>query len=113
MTQGGPGTLCPGREATGSLTIRKRCKPARQSHQEQINVVKRRVYDDEKHIHFVTCSCYRRRKYLEVDHAKRIVIGQLGSKLANPDARCPGFVVLPDHVHALIWFPQIGQLASS
>jgi hypothetical protein len=59
-------------------------------------VVKRMVYDDEKHIHFVTCSGYRRRNFLEVDHAKRIAIGQLGSKLANPDARCPGFVVLPD-----------------
>jgi putative transposase len=74
-------------------------------------VVKRRVYDDEKHIHFVTCSGYRRRKYLEVDHARRIVIGQLGSKLANRDGRCPGFVVLPDHVHALIWFPQTRQLS--
>jgi putative transposase len=89
--------LCPGREATGSLTIRKRCRQARQSRQEQINVVKRRVYDDEKHIHFVTFSCYRRRKYLEVDPAKRMVIGQLGSKLANRDGRCPGFVVMSDH----------------
>jgi putative transposase len=74
-------------------------------------VVKRRVYDDEKHIHFVTFSCHRRRRYLEPDIAKRVVVGQLGSKLAKRNGRCLGFVVMPDHVHALIWFPETRQLS--
>ena len=45
-------------------------------------MVKRRVNDDEQHIHFVTFSCYKRRRYLHTDFAKRIVIGQLRSRLA-------------------------------
>ena len=46
-------------------------------------MVKRRVFDNEKHIHYVTFSCYKRRTYLQQDQAKRIVIGQLGSRLAK------------------------------
>ncbi len=48
-------------------------------------MVKRRVYDDDKHVHFVTFSCYRRRTLLEADRAKRIVIGHLGSRLTKRD----------------------------
>ena len=74
-------------------------------------MVKRRVYDDEKHIHFVTFSCYKRRRYLHTDFAKRIVIGQLGSRLAHHQGICLGYVIMPDHVHALIWFPEVRQLS--
>jgi len=74
-------------------------------------VVRRRAYDNEEHIRFVTFSCYRRRKYLDVDQAKRIVIGHLGSKLAKQSGCCLGFVIMPDHVHALVWFPQTGRLS--
>ena len=74
-------------------------------------MVKRRVYDDEKHVHFVTFSCYKRRKYLSADHAKRIVIGHLGSRLARFHGLCPGFVIMPNHVHVLVWFPETGQFS--
>jgi len=74
-------------------------------------VVERRIYDDEKHIHFVTFSCYRRRRLLDSDRAKRIVIGHLGSKLALRNGLCLGFVMMPDHVHALVWFPETRQLS--
>ena len=74
-------------------------------------MVKRRVFDDEKHIHFVTFSCYRRRKYLAPDQAKRIVIGHLGSKLSKRDGLCLGFFIMPDHVHALVWVPEKRQLS--
>ncbi len=71
----------------------------------------RRVYDEEKHIHFVTFSCYKRRKYLQPDQAKRIVIGHLGSRLNQEEGLCQGFVVMPDHVHAVVWFPETHQLS--
>jgi putative transposase len=74
-------------------------------------MVKRRVYDNEKHAHFVTFSCYKRRQLLQHDQAKRIVIGQLGSRLAKRGGICTGFVIMPDHVHALLWFPETGQLS--
>ena len=74
-------------------------------------MVKRRVYDDQKHIHYVTFSCYKRRNLLQHDRAKRIVIGHLGSRLAKHDGLCIGFVIMPNHVHALVWFPETRQLS--
>ena len=74
-------------------------------------MVKRRVYDEEKHLHFVTFSCFKRRNHLQHDQAKRIVIGTMGSRLAQQNGLCLGFVIMPDHVHALVWFPEINQLS--
>jgi hypothetical protein len=48
-------------------------------------MVDRRVYDNERHAHFVTFSCYRRRKLLEHDRATRIAIGRLGACLTKRD----------------------------
>jgi len=72
---------------------------------------RRTICDDELHAHFVTFSCYRRRRLLDHDRAKRIVSGVLAAQLASRDAACVGFVVMPDHVHAIVWFPQPGQLS--
>ena len=71
----------------------------------------RAIYDDELHAHFVTFSSYRRRRLLDHDAAKRAVLGVLNSQLAGRDASCVGFVVMPDHVHAIVWFPRPGQLS--
>ncbi len=75
-------------------------------------MVERRVYDNEKHIHFVTFSCYKHRMHLQHDQAKRIVIGELGSRLAKHRGLCLGFVIMPDHVHALVWFPELQQISN-
>jgi putative transposase len=72
---------------------------------------KRAVYDDELHAHFVTFSCYHRRRLLDHDRAKRVVLGVLNSQLASRSASCVGFVVMPDHVHAIVWFPIPDQLS--
>jgi REP-associated tyrosine transposase len=69
------------------------------------------IHDDELHAHFVTFSCYRRRRLLDHDRAKRVVLGVLNSQLAGRKALCVGFVVMPDHVHAIVWFPAPGQLS--
>jgi putative transposase len=71
---------------------------------------RRRTYDDELYVHFVTFSVYRRRRLLDHDHPKRIVLGVLNEQLEILPAKCLGFVLMPDHVHALVWFPQPGQL---
>jgi putative transposase len=72
---------------------------------------KRHVYDDERHAQFVTFSCYKRRQLLDTERAKRIVIGTLGSQLAKNQGVCIGFVIMPDHVHCLVWFDQPGNLS--
>ena len=71
----------------------------------------RRIHDDDLHAHFVTFSCYRRRRLLDHDWAKRVVLGVLNSQLTRRNARCVGFVVMPDHVHAIVWFPIAAQLS--
>lgn len=71
----------------------------------------RRVCDDERYAHFLTFSCDRRRRLLDHDHPKRVVLGVLNEQLGRQEARCAGFVVMPDHVHAVVWFPETGQLS--
>ncbi len=72
----------------------------------------RHIYDDERHAQFITFSCYKRRKLLNPDRAKRIVIGTLGSQLAIHEGLCLGFVIMPEHVHCLVWFDELGHLSS-
>ncbi|HEY0980902.1 MULTISPECIES: REP-associated tyrosine transposase [unclassified Schlesneria] len=67
--------------------------------------------DDALYIHFVTFSVDRRRRLLDHEHPKRIVLGVLGKLLTDTGSRCVGFVLMPDHVHALLWFPVTGQLS--
>jgi putative transposase len=71
----------------------------------------RRLYDTQRHAHFVTFSCYKRRRLLDADRAKRIVLGVLNSQLANQGGACAGFVIMPDHVHAIVWFDADNQVS--
>jgi putative transposase len=72
-------------------------------------MVTKRTYDREGHAHFVTFSCYRRQRLLDHEQVKRIVLGVLDSELSQQGGRCVEFVVIPDHVHTIVWFPQPGQ----
>jgi putative transposase len=60
-------------------------------------------------VHFITFSCFKRRRLLDTDPAKRIVVGALGSQLAAQAGKCVGFVIMPNHVHALVWFGEKDQ----
>jgi len=40
-----------------------------------------------------------------------VVLGVLNSQLECRQAACIGFVVMPDHVHAIVWFPIPNQLS--
>jgi hypothetical protein len=41
----------------------------------------RRIFDDELYAHFVTFSCHRRRRLLDLDRPKQIVLGVLTQEL--------------------------------
>jgi putative transposase len=73
---------------------------------------RRRIIDDKLYAHFITFSVTRRRRLLDHEHPKRIVMGVLNYVLDKHAARCRGFVIMPDHVHALVWFPEPGQLSA-
>lgn len=65
----------------------------------------RREFSDQRYVFFVTFSVYKRRRLLDLDQPKRIVLGILNERLKAMSAQCVGFVVMPNHVHALIWLP--------
>ena len=71
----------------------------------------KRTYDREGHAHFVTFSCDRRRRLLDHDRPKQILIEVLSSQLSKQSGQCVGFVVMPDHVHAVVWFAEPHQLS--
>ena len=71
----------------------------------------RHIYDQESHAHFVTFSCFRRRRLLDHDHCKKLVIDVLSSQLERQSGECLGFVIMPDHVHAMIYFTEVGQIS--
>jgi len=47
---------------------------------------------------------------LDDDRAKRIVLGTLNAQLLRLAGQCVGFVLMPDHVHSIVWFPEQGRL---
>jgi putative transposase len=74
-------------------------------------MTRKRTYDREGHAHFVTFSRFRRRRLLDHDRCKKVILGVLNSQLAMQEGRCVGFVVMPDHVHAIVWFPHPDQIS--
>lgn len=67
--------------------------------------------DISGHAFYVTSLCHQRRRLLEDDKTRKIVIGVLGSQLAKQKGKCAGFVVMPNHVHAIVWFDEQDQLS--
>ena len=52
--------------------------------------------------HFVTFSTYQRRRFLSPDRTRSIVLEVLQGCLKTHEALCHGFVIMPDHVHAVL-----------
>jgi len=71
----------------------------------------RKIFDKENHAHFITFSCYRRQRILDDDQAKRVVIHFLAAQLKNQNGICMGFVIMPDHVHAMVQFNESDKLS--
>ncbi|MCA1906024.1 MAG: transposase [Desulfarculus sp.] len=67
-------------------------------------------FDNQGWVQFVTFSCFKRRRLLNQDQCKRIVLGVLASEMAKRQVTCLGFVVMPDHVHALLKLNSGGHL---
>ena len=66
----------------------------------------KRVYG-EGHLHFITCSCYRRQQRFSSPDARDIfekIIEEVRQKL---DFKVYGYVVMPEHFHILVSEPKI------
>ena len=64
----------------------------------------RRIFDAEQHAQFVTFSCFRRRRLLDHAGIRDRFVTITAEKLREHRGICTGFVVMPDHVHAIVWF---------
>jgi putative transposase len=55
------------------------------------------------HRHFVTFGTYKRRAYLAPDRTRDMVVEVLQKALTTHNTFCAGFVIMPDHVHAILF----------
>lgn len=70
----------------------------------------RQDYTDAPYVHFTTFSVFKCRRLLDLEEPKRIVLKVLNRQLLAMHAKCAGYVVMPDHVHALVWLQKAGGL---
>jgi putative transposase len=71
----------------------------------------RRIFDAEHHAQFVTFSCFRRRRLLDHPRMRDDFLATTAEKLRDYHGICSGFVVMPNHVHAIVWFGTVGSLS--
>jgi putative transposase len=74
--------------------------------------VPRKVFDIEGHSHFLTFSCYHRLPLLSRDRCKQIVLGHMNLWSGKHGVGIVGYVVMPDHVHALVRPIAAGRLST-
>jgi putative transposase len=72
----------------------------------------RRIFDTERHAQFVTFSTFRRRRLLDHPGMRDNFVSITAEKLREHRGICSGFVVMPDHVHAIVWFGAVGALSA-
>ncbi len=60
------------------------------------------------HLHFITCSCYRRMPLLGSAGARNLIVNILGEVHDLYGSALVGYVAMPDHVHLLVSEPVKG-----
>jgi putative transposase len=61
-----------------------------------------------RHLHFITCSCYRRLPLFASTRAKNLFVKILGGVRDRYGFSLVGYVVMPEHIHLLISEPARG-----
>ena len=67
----------------------------------------KRIYG-QRHLHFITFSCYRRLPLLKTARARDVFVRELARVRAEYGFLLVGYVVMPEHVHLLISEPRRG-----
>ena len=60
------------------------------------------------HLHFITCSCYRRLPFFRSARARYRFLSLLEQTRQRYRFVVAGYVVMPEHVHLLITEPEVG-----
>jgi putative transposase len=61
------------------------------------------------HLHFITCSCYRRLPFLGTGRSRDCFLSILEQTRQRHRFVVVGYVVMPEHVHLLITEPEVGN----
>jgi putative transposase len=70
------------------------------------NKLERRYH--QRHLHFITCSCYRRLPFLRSVRKRELLLDVLSSVREKYQFSLIGYVIMPEHIHILISEPRIG-----
>ncbi len=70
-------------------------------------------FHNSGHWHFITCSCYRRQKFLESARRRDVFVEILEEVREKHDFVVAGYVVMPEPFHLLISEPRVGKLCRS
>jgi REP element-mobilizing transposase RayT len=63
----------------------------------------------QRHLHFITCSCYRRQPLLGTRRKRDAFLRILNEVRERYQFWLVGYVVMPEHIHLLISEPQVGM----
>ena len=63
----------------------------------------------QHHLHFITCSCYRRKPLLGTARKRDVFLKVLDGVRTRYEFSLVGYVVMPEHVHLLISEPKVGN----
>ena len=66
-------------------------------------------YYGTDHLHFITCSCYHRQRWLGSRQRRDLFLSVLEQVRQGYDFVVVGYVVMPDHIHLLISEPEKGD----
>src|SRR5215472_5189174 len=61
--------------------------------------------------HFITCSCYRRQKFLDSVWRRDLFLDLLEQVRTKYDLVVAGYVVMPEHFHLLVSEPRLTRLS--
>lgn len=62
----------------------------------------------QRHLHFITCSCYRRLPFLRTARKRDALLKIVNAVREKYQFSLVGYVVMPEHIHILISEPRIG-----
>src|ERR1700735_1886021 len=66
----------------------------------------------QRHLHFITCSCYRRRPLLGTARKRNVFLKILDEVRERYRFSLVGYVVMPEHIHLLISEPKVGNTST-
>jgi putative transposase len=64
------------------------------------------------HLHFITCSCYRRLSFLRTARSRDTFLTILEQTRQRYRLVVVGYVVMPEHIHLLLTEPEVGTLST-